>query len=41
VDEFQEKFESLKKMIGRENRRVMGDYTSLNERTQIAKELQS
>ena len=39
VDEFQEKFDSLKKLIGRENKWKMSDFINLNDRMQIAKDL--
>lgn len=37
-DEFDEKFDSLKKFISRENKRVMTDYLKLNENMQNVKD---
>jgi hypothetical protein len=37
-DEFDEKFDSLKKFINRENKRVMQEYLKLNENIQFVKD---
>ena len=39
-DEFDEKFDSLKKFINRENKRVMQEYIKLNENIQFVKDQQ-
>lgn len=39
-DEFDEKFDSLKKFINRENKRVMQEYLKLNENIQFVKDQQ-